>query len=212
MFISKIKTHTSDKPVIGWQLALDGVYEEAHQVSLDLSAKDLDALKKWVLSASSNLAIEAFFGDREQDFFFFGLKLNSMEKSQQAEFVVNLVSKVSHSSNFMQFIALLQKELGDELLLQDPPHLMEIGADIYWKSHGSYVVWEHNKKSEASIDEIKEYAPQLIKPFKTMIMMELAWLNPLPMWLALPVSHRQDDKTFVFSKEKYQNVLQIGIS
>ena len=72
---------------------------------------------------------------------------------------------------------------------------------VFWKSYGSYVVWNKGDVNPKSISDIEKNAPQLLRPFERSIMMEYAYHSPMPMWLAVPLSTKKGDD-FIFDKQK----------
>ena len=189
-----------------WQIAADGVYEKARQVRLQPDAQELNELSTWVSNASEDIAIEAFFGDKGQDFFFLGVRIEHLSKAEQASFVTSLIGEISEKDDLGKVVESLQEGLQKTHLLDTKPALLELGADDFWGSYGSYVVWNKGNEAVASIEEIGENASQLLIPFKRAIMMEFAWKEPLPMWLAIPVSTRIGNERHQFSPSRYDEL------
>lgn len=196
-----------------WQVASDGIWEDAYQVSKDISSTELSSFIDWLVKQSSDIALEAFFGDKHSSsFFFFGFRVQKLSKNQQSIFFETLFSSpelASFSDVYDCLVtALLTASDGMYDLTKELAHgldFLEVGAEGFWKSKGSVIIWEkkNENKKALSYSEFKESAPQLIEPFERAIMLEHAWAKNIPVWLALPLSIR-DEKGFVFDENIYE--------
>lgn len=209
--LSKLEKELSP-PLKHWQIAFNGVWEKAIEISPTPSQNEIDQTTQAILNGAQDVAIEAFFGDRNSnDFFFTGIRIAAIEKSEQATFVKKLFNTVS-DTNFENIKQAIEKSLGKAKIMQTQPDFLELGAEGFWKSYGSYQIWRQEKAaSPANIDDIQNNASQLLKPFRRAIMMELAWNAPHPMWLGIPVSEKINDAEFRFSKKRYEHLLKAAL-
>lgn len=205
MFIRKLLPHTTEKTISHWQIAADGIWEEAKEIRLQPTPEEIEKLVKWVSSSPKDIAIEAFFGDKDQDFFFLGIRIESMSKASQVDFIAFLLGTISKKYGLAEIVKTLQEALKSSFVLESDPILLELGAEGFWKSYGSYVVWKKGQNSPASVEKIKKEAPQLLEPFERAIMIEFAWNEPLPMWLGIPISQKNNG-SHQFSKDRYAKI------
>lgn len=202
-----------------WQIAADGIWEQARELSASPSSHELQGMLEWVGASGKDIAIEAFFGNKlSEDFCFFGVRLAALSKEDQKAFIRELAERVAPSDTADLFLPKFQTLLtqytennGTLSGFGQAPDFLELGAEGFWKSYGSYVVWKKGEGEPKSIDDIRQNAPQLLRPFERAIMMEQAWKNPLPMWLAQPVS-RKTAEGFVFDEKKYRTLAAAAIS
>lgn len=206
MFIKKLSDEISEKTLSHWQVAEDGGWENARRVPMPLASGDLYELKKWLAHTSQDIAIEAFFRSQNDGFFFFGMRVEVMPKDEQISFLERLISSVSNNSSFEQFMHMLSEKLGVLCLLHSYPDFIELGAEGFWKSYGSYVVWQKDRQELASVAKIQEGAPQILKVFERPMIMEFAWLDPVPMWLGIPVSEASGRGGYQFSADRYEKL------
>ncbi len=207
MFVESLLSEILDKPIHHLQIAADGIWEDAKPVSVSPPSEEIETLMAWLSDAPKDIAIEAFFGNKDSDsFFFYGIRIEELPREAQKEFVRNLFNAISDSSNFDALLNAVKKALNDQRIMQTKPDMLELGAEGFWKSYGSYVVWRKEETQAATIQDVKRETPQLLQPFERAIMMEFAWHKPLPMWLGLPVSKKEGNE-FHFSSDIYQTLL-----
>ncbi len=202
MFIDRLSHELNGKPLSHWQVAAEGIWEEAREIRPQAEAQNIASLLSWIESASQDIAIEAFFGDKQDQFFFFGLRIETLPKDRQYAFIQGLINDLSPQSSFADILQALKDKLYNERLLAGAPDFLELGAEGFWKSYGSYVVMPERAGSVATMQEIANNAPQLLEPFKRPIMMEFAWKAPLPMWLGIPISEKRAE-LYEFSEDRY---------
>lgn len=200
-----------------WQVAENGIWEDAITIPPSPSSDALNHLLSWHEEAGPDIAIEAFFGDNHSNnFMFFGGRVKALEKTQQKEFIISLIQQAQPGNSFHDFYAHYCNILNTywpshSFSIDQKPDFLELGAEGFWKSYGSYVIWEAGEKSPKTLKDIEEHAPHLLSPFKRAIMMEHAWNNPMPCWLALPVSVKQEN-SFIFDRERYQELIKSAVS
>lgn len=117
---------------------------------------------------------------------------------------------VSERDGFDKVVKILQDALKNASVFVSPPDFLEFGAEGFWKTCGSYVVWQKGQAGFATVEDIKRDAPQLLAPFSRAIMMELAWSDPMPMWLGIPITIKKDG-LHQFSMDKYNKLCKIII-
>lgn len=208
---------TSKVLISHWQIAEDGSWEQAQEMPVNPSPKNLQDMLSWVKSANEDIAIEAFFGNKfSENFCFFGLRISSLTKEEQTQFIQDLVEKIIPSDTFETFDSKLRTTLAKFIaetsvfpLLSRSPDFLELGAEGFWSSYGSCIVWEKGNSVPKSIEHIQTDAPQLLKPFKRAIIMEHSWRHPVPMWFAVPVS-RKNGNQFIFDPQRY-NTLAMAV-
>ena len=195
-----------------WQIAFNGQWEDAVEFSSKPSTQEISDLSKRVLHGPKDVAIEAFFGDRNtENFFFTGVRVSALTNMEKDAFFRDLFNSASGKTDFESINKALSTALQSNTIMTQTPAFLELGAEGAWKSYGSYQVWEkENSHPPATIDEIAKDAPQLLKPFERAIMLEVAWTDPQPMWLGVPVSKKQKDG-FCFSHEKYKDALDFAL-
>ncbi len=206
MFIKKLSSETSGKFITHWQIAEDGMWENAKHIPVSPNPVEIKDLMDWVLNAPSDLALEAFFSDKHENFFFYGLRIKAMPKKEQQLFLISVLNRVSKESSLDDLIMIIEKNLKGMPILKSSPDLMELGAEGFWKSYGSYVVWTKEQKSKAEIKDIECDAPQLLKPFERSMIMEFAWHHPIPMWIGCPISKKKG-QLYEFSLDRYNKLL-----
>lgn len=190
-----------------FQIAQNGIWEEAVQFFLqDLSVVQCEAVTDMVAAYDQDVAIEAFFCNENADILFLGIRLEKLSKQEQSDFVRNMLDKSSYGMKFHELVGILRDVSNAPELLSMRPDFLEVGAEGYWKSYGSQVVWD-GSGHVLSLQDIKDVAPHLLKEFKKPMMLEMAYKNPMPYWLGLSLSERSENG-FVFSVERYQEYIK----
>lgn len=182
-----------------WQIASNGVWEEAKEIKTDTT--DFQNIEKHIKNASKDVAIEAFFGDKQNDFIFFGVRIATLPVKEKIQFIRNLITNTDQNSTLENVLGIYEFDI------KKTPSFMEIGAEGFWKSHGSFVVWKQEQDSVAEYETIQKQAPQIIAPFKRPMMLEFAWKKPLPTWLGIPVSEKTENGQYKFSNTLYNNLI-----
>jgi len=202
-----------------WQVAADGIWEEAYMLSPSPCIEATKELLVWLGAANQDIAIEAFFGDKSSDNFgFLGIRISSLSPEDQKDFIRDLVKTITPSEHFATFINKFQAYLSNFSIaphsfdaFSQTPDFLELGVEGMWKSYGSYVIWSKGDVNAKSIGDIERNAGQLLRPSPRPIMMEHAYAAPMPMWLASPVSIKTN-AGFVFDQEKYLSLIGASIS
>lgn len=211
-FLEKIEPYTADKTLSFWQIAKDGIWEDAIRIDADANSDQITpTLDANINDATKDIAIEAFFGDVDDgiEFFFFGIRLEQLETEDKIDFIKKLISACDKRNNINAVITTTSRLIGQRLL-NTPPLMLELGAEGFWKSYGSYKVWGDDKPL-STIQDIETYAPQLKYPFKRPIMLEFAWDTPHPIWLGIPVSRQISSHEFLFCDEIYKHLSSLGV-
>ena len=201
-----------------WQVAVDGIWEDARGLPVAPQLEDLKEFLEWVSKAGEDVAIEAFFGDKNTgNFGFFGVRIASLTKERQVLFIHELIDSVVPSDNSdtfaLKFKNTLEKfvpEMPQLNIFEQSPYFLELGVEGFWKSYGSYVVWKKGDIYPKTINDIEKHAAQLLRPYERAVMMEYAYQRPIPMWIAVPVSTKTSDG-FIFDRQKYSSLIDTTI-
>ncbi len=187
MFLDALSPYLNNKTLRFWQIACDGLWEEAYKIQP--KSDETKTIKRYI-DKSDNIAIEAFFyDDNDHEFFFFGIRLQNLTKEKRESLILKLTHSIKGGSSLTTVKTHAQKLLSYNEWLDTSPDFLEIGAEGFWKSYGSYQLWDKNSEQDiATVQDIETNAPQILQPFKRPMMVECAWRQPLPTWLGIQVS------------------------
>lgn len=205
MFYKSLPIDLSSYTLNFWQIAQNGIWEDAVKIIPNGAYTTPPTLVQRIENMAQDIAIEAFFKDTDNNFYFLGIRIETFPKDTQKIIIQTLLNNTEPHSTLDDIALRIQKALTMDDFLSNTPDLLEIGAEGFWKSYGSYVVW-NTDSALASITDIEQHAPQLLKPFKRPMMLELAWKKPTPYWLGIPISSKNADGLYQLSPEKYQKL------
>lgn len=208
-FSAFLSEYTADYNLSHWQIAENGVWEDSLQISRSPDEQEISAIEKYIRNAAADIAIEGFFKKTDDQFLFFGVRLEAYETDKKIEIVRNILTFTNNAkTDFDHFINFINTQGIFGKILDKKPDFLEIGAEGFWKSYGSLVVWKANNDAPFTIQDILHTAPQLLKTFKRSMMLELAYDQPDPHWLGLSLSIQAEDETFTFNNERYEHLTQ----
>lgn len=207
MFLDALSPYLNNKTLRFWQIACDGLWEEACKIQ---PQSDERIKIKHYIDKSDNIALEAFFYDTDDDeFFFFGIRLQNLTKEQRENLILKLTHSIKNKTPLTTVKTQTQELLAYNEWLDTPPDFLEIGAEGFWKTYGSYQLWDKNSEHNiATAQDIETNAPQILQPFKRPMMVECAWREPLPVWLGIQVSEKQND-IYQFSYKRYKDLISL---
>lgn len=80
MFLEKLSPHTAGHTISHWQVAENGMWEDAKEIGIQPTPQDIKELKDWMHNASEDIAIEAFLEIKMNNFSFLVFVYNKCPK------------------------------------------------------------------------------------------------------------------------------------
>ncbi|MGH1404584.1 MAG: hypothetical protein ACRBDL_10105 [Alphaproteobacteria bacterium] len=186
--------------VSGFQLAANGVWENAKSVDLLPSPTEHEQVFQWLSQQEEDIAIEVFFCAPNKGFFFFGIRLSSFTLYQKKQLIREILS-LSTEHTLENCIAVIEQSLNSTHIISTPNEFLEIGVLNEWKTHTPYKIQRSNGENESYTSMI-QHAPHFTRQYNNPVILEFAWEKPAPMWIGVPISTSQNGK-HIISKEKY---------
>ncbi len=184
------------------QFAEDGKWEDATELNF---CDENPILEK---NRSQDTAIEFFLSNKNNDICFIGFRLAQYSFVKQNQIISDCLTNLKTKQSFEDVRSTIGKVINIDNFVSSSPDFLEIGAEGFWKTYGSQIVWRANDIKPLDIKDIKTKAPQLLDSFKRPMMMEVAWKKPMSTWLALQVSDRTGNNLFCFSQRRYEHYLE----
>ncbi len=199
MMINKLLQKFEKHKISGFQIAVNGIWENAKSIPVFPNTQHKQAILSWLSTQERDVAIEIFFNCPDNKFMFIGLRLAKLTVMKRHDFVEEILSLPPNISP-LETIPIIEEKLNSRIM-HTAYDFLEIGILNEWKSQNPYKISQKNNINEP-YESIINHAPHLSKSFNNPVILEFAWKHPIPMWVGVPISTSQGGKHTI-SKEAY---------